>query len=830
MGRSSLAALVDAFEKRGEEPAYVFRRGYRSVRWSYAEVARLARRFAAELRARGIQRGDRVVLWGDNRAEWVAAFFGCAVRGVVVVPLDRGSTAEFVHRIVTQVGAVLAVCSRDVCKSMEAVPVIPLDELSEVVGQHQPDGEAPSIAREDILQIIFTSGTTAEPKGVVITHGNVLANLEPLEREIAKYLKYERLVHPLRFLNLLPLSHVFGQFLAMFVPQALGATVVFADSLNPADIIATIRRERVSVCVAVPQMLASLRNHLEREYDNGGRLDGFRRQLRESEGKHFARRWWRFRKLHHEFGWKFWAFISGGSALDAELERFWNRLAFAVIQGYGLTETTSLVSVNHPFKSSKQSIGRLLPGREVKLAEDGEILVRGENVASRYLQGQAMTKVAGDQGWFATGDLGAFDASGNLQFKGRKKNVIVTPAGMNVHPEDLEQALRQQTGVRDAVVVAVPVGGNAEPCPVLLLDPGFVASEILHAANQQLAEFQRMTRSMVWPEQDFPRTATHKPQMAVIELYVSSHQGQRAGGGIEDVLAQLASTGKAAGRSSAELNLTSMEKVELMAALESRYQVDLNEVAFEEASTVVDLQRIISETERNIPKYVYPRWPRRWPFRAIRWLSYWLIAYPATMLLAKPRIHGRENLEGIRGPLLIACNHTTMADIGFVLAALPPAMRTKIAPAMQGEMLESMRTPDATLPWWRRQLHRLEYLLLTAFFNVFPLPQRSGFLKSFSFAGEIVDHGYSVLVFPEGRRTQDGRLSPFQAGIGILANRLDVPLVPVRIDGLFEAAREERHWVRPNRIVVRVGKPVRYGESENPASIASDLERRVREL
>src|SRR5271154_4556230 len=210
---------------------------------------------------------------------------------------------------------------------------------------------------------------------------------------------------------------------------------------------ATIRRERVSVLVAVPRMIESLRQKVERDLDDsseGGRGgENFVTRYGAAKSQHFLRRWWTFRDLRRKFGWKFWAMISGGAALDRETEEFWHRLGYAVIQGYGLTETTSLISLNHPFRTSRGSIGKVLPGREIKLADDGEILVRGTGVASGYWNGSALEPLAHsehseDAGWYRTGDLGALDAEGNLYFKGRTKEVIVTPAGMNIYPGDLE--------------------------------------------------------------------------------------------------------------------------------------------------------------------------------------------------------------------------------------------------------------------------------------------------------------------------------------------------------------------------------------------------------
>ncbi|MGH9789793.1 MAG: AMP-binding protein, partial [Candidatus Acidiferrales bacterium] len=445
MPRSSLAEYLKLLHGNNSDMAYVHRRGYRAERWSYRRVANAAVQVAHQLEQRGVAQGDRVLLWGENCAEWVVAFWGCVLRGAVVVPMDRIAAADFAARVAQQVEAKLAIGSPELIALLAGVPSLPFDKIAGAPQNGSGVRYAlPKLTRSDTLQIIFTSGTTAEPKGVVITHGNVLANLEPLETEMARYLKYERIFHPLRFLNLLPLSHVFGQFLGLFLPPLLSGTVNFQDSLNPSEVINTIKRERVSVLVAVPRLLESLRQKIERDVAAGGGSEQFHRMLDAAGEQKFLWRWWRFRRIHRQFGWKFWAFVCGGAALDADTEEFWRRLGYAVIQGYGMTETTSLVSVNHPFKLSRGSIGKVLPGREIKLDEHGEILVRGESIATGYWQGRELTPVPGSEGWLRTGDIGELDSEGNLFFRGRKKDVIVTPEGMNVYPEDLEAALRRQ--------------------------------------------------------------------------------------------------------------------------------------------------------------------------------------------------------------------------------------------------------------------------------------------------------------------------------------------------------------------------------------------------
>ena len=285
---------------------------------------------------------------------------------------------------------------------------------------------APGLSRDTPLQIIFTSGTTGEPKGIVHTHGNVLASLDPLEKEMGKYLRYERLVHPLRILHTLPLSHVFGQFMGLWVPPLLVAEVHFEDRLQAPRLARLLQQERISVLAAVPRVLDLLRAWLEAEFP------GLAESLAAARGESIGRRWWRFRAVHRRLGWKFWAFVSGGATLPADLESFWTTVGFALIQGYGMTETTALVTLNHPFKIARGSIGKPLAGREVQIGPDGEILVRGDSIASQVWQHGGLQ--ARDPGWLATGDLATRNAEGELIFAGRKSDVIVTSAGMNVHP------------------------------------------------------------------------------------------------------------------------------------------------------------------------------------------------------------------------------------------------------------------------------------------------------------------------------------------------------------------------------------------------------------
>jgi long-chain acyl-CoA synthetase len=834
----SIADYVGAFLQRGSETAYVQRRGYRTVRWSYQQVAGAAFQFARELDARAITKGDRILLWGPNSAEWVTAFLGCVLRGVVVVPMDDVAANDFALRVCQQVSAKLLVCSQ--AHTQQGIPTLTLDDLPQTLAGHPPAGYAPAeIKLPDPLEIVFTSGTTAEPKGVVITHGNVLANIAPLEIEIRKYLKYERWVHPVRFLNLLPLSHVFGQFLGIFLPQLMGSTVIFHDTLKPAEIIGTIRRQRVSVLVAVPRVLQSLKEKIERDLEDEGQTEQFRQKFRASEGKHFLHRWWIFRRIHRQFGWKFWAFICGGAALDRDTEEFWGRLGYAAIQGYGLTETTSLISVNHPFRLGKGSIGKVLAGREIKLAPDGEILVRGGGVAAGYWSGTELHPVATEDGWYRTGDVGELDSAGNLYFKGRKKDVIVTPAGMNVYPDDLEAALRRQPEVKDAVVIALPRNGNAEACAALILrDSAVNAEPVVNRANESLAEYQRVNTWVVWPEEDFPRTSTQKPLRSEIQKAVQAQLSQGPSNHMPtSPLAELIGriTGRAPARLSSqtnlesELNLSSLDRVELLSALEDRYQIDLSETRFANVTTVGELEHMLHGKPPQRTPYHYPRWVQRWPVTWIRVAVHYLSLRPAIFLLGWPHVEGRQNLRGVHGPVLVVCNHIGDVDPGFVLTALPPRLRHKLAIATGGEVLEILRTPPATRGKFGGAYDRVKWILGVSLLNLFPLPREAGFRESFDYAGESVDRGYSILVFPEGRHSTDGKMLPFRTGIGLLANNLQVPIVPMRVDGLFEVKQAGKKFARFGQIKVKIGAPVKL-EEHDPEKIAKELHKIVERL
>ena len=839
MPRDTLVGFFDDLAAKTGE-FLVHDDGLRTHRYSYRNVANAARGFAGRLQEAGLRKGDAVLFWAENRPEWIAAFWGCIVTGVVVVPIDFRSSAEFARRVGGIVRARIALVGDDVTgAAFDGEP--PLGEGTEAWRLSRLDWRdrrrAPPVplGRDDVAEIIFTSGATAEPKGVVISHRNILANIVPIERELLKYRRYGRPFFPLRFLDLLPLSHMFGQAMATFIPPMLPGTVVFMRGFNPADIVAQVKRRRVSVLVSVPKILDVVAEHVRRTIPGADAAPPAR--------EHVARRWWRYRAVHRAFGLKFWAAIVGAAPLEPALEEFWSRLGFLVIQGYGLTETAPIVSLNHPFAARRGSVGKALAGVEVRIAPDGEILVRGDNVTSGYYGAGQESAEAFEGGWLHTGDIGEVDASGRLFVRGRKKEMIVTPEGLNVFPEDVERAVAEQPGVVDCAVVGLEQGGEERVHAVIVAATGTDTEAVVRGANARLADHQRVRGISIWPSGELPRTeGTRKLKRREVRRWVETGaappRAPTAGEPFQQVLARFAGGRELRPETTIEeLGLSSLERVELMVALEERAQTRIDEGRFAEARSVGDLRALVAAGPGAAPaaqadasaEWAMPSWSRTPPAAAVRRAALACFLLPLTRVFARIRVEGLEHLTAIDGPVAFAANHQSHMDAPVILAALPGRIRRRVAVAMAKEFFDAYFHPRG-----RTRRERLAagllFHLAALFFNAFPLPQReAGARRTLRYIGDLVSDRWSILIFPEGQRTETGAIGGFKPGIGMIGSRLDVPVVPVRLEGLDRVLHRSMKMARPGRVRVAFGEPVVL-EGEDYANLARRVEAAVRDL
>lgn len=819
--------LLDFFDRyvRGERDALRHDDGFRCWSYSSDQLRAAAERFAITLAATDLQPGDRVMIWSGNRPEWVAAFWGCLLRGVAVIPLDPSASQDLVRRIVKVASPRGLVVGDDVAVPLE-LPIAHRWRLKDiVVWDAGPSPRAPraGVGLDTIAEIVFTSGTTGDPKGVVITHRNLLANIIPVERVVAGYSRFLWALRPIRFLGLLPLSHMFGQAMTIFLPRLVDASTVFVKGHHPGELARQIRRHRITLAVIIPRALDIMRSRVQQQ------LPACAEPL--ATPMPLAKRVWRYRDAHRLFGWKFFGFVVAGAHLDRDLEEYWQRLGFAVIQGYGLTETAPMVAWNQPFRMQHGTVGRPVEGVDVRLAPDGEVLVRGAAVTAGYFNAPEANQAAFADGWFHTGDIGEFDAAGNLLIRGRKKDEIVTAEGVHVFPADVEQVLERVAGVREAAVVARKNGGE-QVHAVLVLEPGGDAGAIVREANARLETHQRIHGVSVWPHPALPRTeALDKLKRREVQQWVAGGASPAAPmpprGDLEQLLARYAHGHAITERTTLdELGLKSLDRIELTMALEDRTGDGLTETAVASCQTVGDLRQLVeaaAQAEPPAPEVTFPRWATTRLARAIRNASQptWLL--PLLRLFVRLRVDGRPHLDGLRGPVIFAANHQSHFDTPVILLGLPPAWRRRIAVAMGREFFDAYFSPAR-----HRLAERLGkgalYLLAALFFNAFPLPRTGpGARDTLRYAGELATRQWSILIFPEGRRTARGEVGAFQPGVGMMASRLDLPVVPVRLEGVERVLHQGWRWPRRGTVRVSFGQPLVL-EGDDYAGLAKRVE------
>jgi long-chain acyl-CoA synthetase len=423
--------------------------------------------------------------------------------------------------------------------------------------------------------------------------------------------------------------------------------------------------------------------------------------------------------------------------------------------------------------------------------------------------------------------------------------MIVTPEGLNVFPEDVERALDAQPGVKESAVVGAAVpGSTAERVhAVLVLEQGADVDAIVREANSQLGDHQKIRASAVWPEPELPRTeGTRKLKRRELKQWLAGEHGRvpaSAAGGrsVAGILERFA-PGRTITPATTidELGLSSLERVELMMALEEGFQVTIDEARFASARTIADLEALTRPLDPAAPAAVtvaepidFPSWNRTPLVRAIRRVSLPTWILPLGRVFARMRVEGLENLADVSGPVIFAANHQSHFDTPVILDSLPPRWRYRVAPAMAKEFFKAHFYPD--------QFSRKEYVansanyyLASFFFNAFPLPQReSGTRQTLRYIGELVSSGYSVLIYPEGKRTDAGEIKRFLPGAAMIAARLDIPVVPVRLDGLERILHQR--WKFPKRGQARIafGKPMLL-KGNDYVALAEQIETAVRQL
>jgi len=809
----TLIDVISSFRTRTSREAFRYRTRFRTFSWTYGEAYTNVLRLRSFLQAEDVAPSDPVMIWAPNSPAWVWVYLASILHGSPVVPIDMGSHPDFVRKVQRETNARLLFSSRLNDAIDTGVSERCLEDFLFPEDQSLEPARASSHADpDDTAEIIYTSGTTGTPKGTILTHRNLLANQNSLIELVSHTVDPEK-----KFLSLLPLSHAFEQTVGFWYPLRTRGTITYLQTLKPSEIFGGLQDEQTEAVVSVPRFLSLFRDAIYREAEEDEQKERLKSWLSFSESYlPMSLRRLLFRKIHQAFGGHLEFFVVGGAPLDDRLEAFWRNVGVSIFQGYGLTETGPVLTCNAPDDYKHGSVGRPLPDVEVRTDDDGEILARGDNVFPGYYRRPDLNEEVFSDGWFHTGDLGTIDEDGFLTLNGRKKNVIVTPEGMNVYPEDLEEVLNRFDAVEDACVldlddtitaVLLPAGDEIDP------------QSIVDEANESLSEAQQVQDVRIWPNGDFPRTTTLKiRRMEVRETLEEADETDtgddedvtvtETGDSLTRILGRVAESPPEEieddDRLGPDLGLSSVDRLEMVTLIEQKMYVDLEEEDVTSGTTVEELRSLIEASSVSSDEDKFRRWTRNPFWTGVRLLFQLLVATPLLRQFCRPfRVVGKERLQETDGPCVFIANHLSHFDGGAIIDALPGPFKSRIAIATWEEFFE--RETDSLIG---RIKKRLLWEFTTICYNIFPMPQSKGFRKSMKYIGELLDDDWNVLFFPEGQRSIDGNMNDFRRGIGMIAREMRVPIVPVRIDGLRDVLPRGSSCPSEAPVRVEFGEPI----------------------
>ncbi len=820
----TLGQLIEAASKAYDEKiAFKFRPRFRAVSFTYGESYHLAQAAAKILEEAGLKKGERVLIWAYNTPYWVAGFFGTQLLGAVAVPLNVASRGAFVKKIAQATKTRFLLKSAPLAKPDGlAIRSFDLETLQPAVATKLP---RPQINEKDLAEIVYTSGTTGFPKGVMLTHKNILANLRSV-------LPLVGLTKEDRGLSILPLSHIFEQIAGMLAPLSCGVQVTYAGALNSINIRKNLVEDKITKMAAVPEFLRLIIKRLEEKAKEEGKKPLLDLLFKITPAIPSMRvRRLLFHQVLKRFGGYLGTIISGGAALDSEVGKKWEALGIYILQGYGTTEASPVISTN-TYKDKKiASVGRPIPGVQVKIGEDGEILVRGKNIFQGYYKNPEKTREVFEDGWYKTGDLGFFDRDGHLHIHGRKKYMIVTEAGENVYPEDIEFVLNKLPGAEDSCVVGLRVGEKQIIHAVLLGKEIKNLEQIISKANESLEVYQQVQDYSIWPFDDFPRTATKKVKRDEVLKYlatrkIASEELLPASTElVEKCLAKI--TSLPLSKISPEkklvedLKMDSLERVELVALIEEETGVIIDEAEIGPTTSVAHIKEWVEHKIQKEERYEFKEWSLLPTVVALRKVIQNIFLFPITRYFAAIKREGEENLIDLSLPVLFYANHLSAIDPAVLLVALPGKIRKKLAIATASDVI------------YADPKHQKYEGIFSALFNIYPFSRTGQIKSSLEYTGRLLDRGFSILVFPEGRVSTSGKMQSLKEGAGFLAVEMGVGVVPVKIEGTQKIAppgTEPPLWPKKSGVVVKFGQPLGFSPTDSYLEATEMIENALQKL
>ena len=791
--------------------------------WTHSEIHTAACTFASYLcRETELDPGSRVVISGPNSGRWIIACLGAHMAGMTVVPLDTEYSGAERNNIVSFVEAAAVVCPSSMKNTFGgSLPVIAMETLG--TGGDYSTFEPRPLGEDQPFSIVFTSGSTDTPKGVMLSEENFLHNVNMLRT-------FEKLISSSdRLLSVLPLHHVYAFTVTMLLPLSVGACLVFPASLKPSDVGAAATGEDITLMAVVPQVINSLHHRVMQEVKARSFPARLLFGLMSSIGSIGIERGWRpgrmlFGSLHKKFG-SLRFFACGGARLDPSVHRTVAALGFRVLEAYGLSETSPIVTLNHPDRPVFGSVGKPAPGVELKLTEieggieDHEVLVHGPNVMTGYWKLPEATTAVLRDGWFRTGDLGRMDSEGNLFLTGRSKEVLVMPSGKNVYPEELEKIYAQGELIGEICICLTEHGGSEHLTAVVVPERDTIKRRKISAINEEvrfelenigirLPSYQRVTR-IILTNGELPRTRLGKLQRFKVqklladELAAQSPDSEAERGDPDDRLLVFAAReleldNIPTGTENLEtvLGLDSLNKLDFIAAAEAEFGFTLSGEEAASLVTLDDFRPFIgretsgSAIKRDMPLEELVDMGNNWFWTFVRWGAR-LKLRAVLKLFFRARAVGLGNIPE-DGAFLLAPNHVSYID-GLVVHAMVPGWLSR--------KLFSVATAEIFDRWPFHQISYRGRIIKTGTLETSA--------RSLQHTLELLLEDHPVCVFPEGKRSADGRVDTPRAGVGLLATQTGTPVVPVYIEGTNNLLSRSNPGIHRSRITVHFLPPIR---------------------
>ena len=825
---ATLAQLADnAIARYPERTALIAdRAGGPSETWTYAELGQSAELVGRRLAAEGLHAGDRLLVCAPN-SPWVVAVYLAAWRmGAVTVPLDVRMASDTAERIARSSGARLACIDPSAAIGEIGVSQTLALDAGLAAGADALPAASRDDAPEAVAEVLFTSGTTSEPKGVILTH-RALVHAAAAATQLVGLASQ-------RGLALIPLSHMYGQMAPLLSGWISSSTLIFPSSMTAGAITGAMSRHRVTTLTVVPAFADLLAHRIRSEVRRTGSTERFERGRRIARHLPFAVRRRVFREVLAPFGGSLRLVTSGGARLDPETARFFEDLGVVVMEGYGATEMAPVSGFTRRHRPHGTA-GRPMAGARIRIAPDGELLAQGPGLASGYWNRPELDAEVFAGGWAHTGDAARIDDDGNLVILGRTRGRITLPSGLKVYPEDIEAAFHDEEAVQ--AVCALELGGAI----VVTAVPAAGASDAdldaaRRSAGRRLAQHQRPARVIRYPDADLPRTHTGKVRRAVVAerlaglasapaAAASGEDDAGAGTGSTSVLDRLASLVQAilhdrgitadvtrASRPS-DLGLGSLGAVELALRAEQELGIVIDEATLAEGASIEQLSIADSASVHSQP---IAGWPYAAPVVMLREVVERVLLGPLVgAWTGGPRVAGAESAAALREPVRVCANPGSHFDIRLLQRARPGRVRRRLAVAAAADYF--VQDP-------------VRRFLVMAGAAAFPFDRRERPRESIERVENRLRRGWHVALFPEGTRSRTGTMGPFRPGIGVIVTQIGVAVLPAYIDGAHRILPPGRRWPRRGRVTVRFGPLLRPEPGETPIAFTARLEAAVHEL